>query len=116
MTDDKRTDIAKAAIEIEAQDEAAAITLANMAAIRNLIYTVRGKQVILDSDLAALYGVETRTLNQTVTRNPDRFPERFCFQLTKEEGSLCYWNGWRVEESLGCMSPNQYRRSLELAV
>lgn len=55
------------------------------AQIRNMIYTVRGEQVMLDSDLAELYGVETRTLNQAVTRNPDRFPERFCFRLTKDE-------------------------------
>lgn len=39
---------------------------------------------MLDSDLAKLYGVETRTLNQAVTRNPGRFPERFCFRLTKK--------------------------------
>ena len=49
-----------------------------------MIYTVRGEQVMLDSDLAKLYGVETRTLNQAVTRNPDRFPERFCFRLSKK--------------------------------
>lgn len=53
--------------------------------IRNMIYMVRGEQVMLDSDLASLYGVETRTLNQAVTRNPNRFPERFCFRLTKDE-------------------------------
>ena len=53
--------------------------------IKNMIYTVRGEQVMLDSDLAKLYGVETRTLNQAVTRNPDRFPDRFCFRLTKRE-------------------------------
>ena len=53
--------------------------------IKSMIYTVRGEQVMLDSDLAKLYGVETRTLNQAVTRNPDRFPERFCFRLTKNE-------------------------------
>lgn len=40
----------------------------------SIIYAVRGEQVMLDSDLAKLYGVETRTLNQAVTRNPDRFP------------------------------------------
>ena len=40
---------------------------------------------MLDSDLAMLYGVETRALNQAVTRNPRRFPESFCFRVTKEE-------------------------------
>ena len=55
---------------------------------RSMIHTVRGRQVMLDSDLAELYGVETRTLNQAVTRNPDRFPERFCFRLTKEDAEV----------------------------
>ena len=55
--------------------------------IRNRIYTIRGMQVMLDSDLAALYGVETKALNQAVKRNPDRFPERYCFQLTEEDFS-----------------------------
>ena len=53
--------------------------------ITNLIYTIRGKQVMLDSDLAALYQVETKYLNRQRSRNSDRFPEDFCFQLTKEE-------------------------------
>ena len=53
--------------------------------IRDLIYTVRGVQVMLDSDLAMLYGVETQAINQGVRRNMERFPERFCFQLTREE-------------------------------
>ena len=53
--------------------------------IQSLIYTIRGKQVMLDSDLATLYQVETRILNQAVKRNIDRFPEQFRFQLTAEE-------------------------------
>lgn len=53
--------------------------------IRNLIYTIRGKQVMLDSDLAALYQVETKNLNKAVKRNIKRFPVSFCFQLTEEE-------------------------------
>jgi hypothetical protein len=53
--------------------------------IESLIYLVRGQRVILDSDLAKLYGVETRTLNQAVKRNVDRFPEDFMFQLTADE-------------------------------
>lgn len=47
--------------------------------IRNLIYVIRGKQVMIDSDLAMLYHVETRILNQAVKRNISRFPERFRF-------------------------------------
>ena len=53
--------------------------------IASLIYTVRGKQVMLDSDVAMLYNYETKKVNQAVKRNIDRFPERFCFQLTEEE-------------------------------
>lgn len=53
--------------------------------IKNLIYTVRGKQVMLDSDVAMLYHYETKKINQAVKRNIDRFPEDFCFQLTKNE-------------------------------
>lgn len=53
--------------------------------IQNLIYTVRGKQVMLDSDVANLYHYETKKINQAVKRNIERFPEDFCFQLTDEE-------------------------------
>ena len=53
--------------------------------IKNLIYTIRGKQVMLDSDVAMLYNYETKKINQAVKRNIDRFPERFCFQLTEDE-------------------------------
>ncbi len=49
------------------------------------IYFIRGHRVMLDSDLANLYGVETRALNQAVHRNLDRFPEDFMFRLTKTE-------------------------------
>src|SRR5580698_9045023 len=53
--------------------------------IRQKIYEIRGQKVMLDFDLAELYGVETRTLNQAVKRNIDRFPEDFMFRLTEEE-------------------------------
>ena len=53
--------------------------------IENLIHVIRGKQVIIDRDLARLYGVETKRLNQQVQRNLERFPEDFMFQLSKEE-------------------------------
>ena len=53
--------------------------------IRNLIYTIRGKQVILDSDVARLYHCETKYINRVVKRNIERFPEEFCFQLSIEE-------------------------------
>ena len=57
----------------------------NLVQIQRKIYEIRGQKVILDRDLAALYQVETRVLNQAVKRNIDRFPEDFMFQLTKEE-------------------------------
>jgi phage regulator Rha-like protein len=53
--------------------------------IKNLIYTIRGYKVMLDSDLAMLYEVETKVLNQAVKRNIRRFPKHFMFQLTSEE-------------------------------
>jgi hypothetical protein len=53
--------------------------------IQNMIYTIRGQQVMLDSDLAMLYQEETKVFNQSVKRNIERFPKNFRFQLTKEE-------------------------------
>lgn len=53
--------------------------------IEDKIFTIRGVQVMLDKDLAELYGVETKRINEQVKRNIERFPEEFCFQLTKEE-------------------------------
>lgn len=55
--------------------------------VGSLIRVIRGQQVMLDRDLAVLYGVETRRLNEQVKRNIERFPEDFMFQLTKEECS-----------------------------
>ena len=57
----------------------------NENAIKNLIYVIRGQQVMLDSDLAMLYQVETKVLNQAVKRNILRFPESFRFQINKDE-------------------------------
>ena len=53
--------------------------------IQNKIYEIRGQRVMLDFDLANLYGVETRVLNQTIKRNLRRFPADFMFQLAKPE-------------------------------
>lgn len=53
--------------------------------IEKMIYVIRGQKVMLDMDLAELYGVETRVLNQAVKRNMERFPEDFMFQLSLEE-------------------------------
>jgi len=53
--------------------------------IQNRIFTIRGVQVMLDSDLAEIYDVETKNLNRAVSRNTERFPEKFRFQLTQGE-------------------------------
>lgn len=53
--------------------------------IKNLIYTIRGKQVMLDSDVANLYHYETKRINEAVKRNIERFPEDFCFKVTDKE-------------------------------
>ena len=53
--------------------------------ITQSIVLLRGQKVLLDADLAALYGVETRRLNEQVRRNHDRFPEDFIFEVTDEE-------------------------------
>ena len=53
--------------------------------IKNRILTIRGVQVMIDWDLAELYGVETKRINEQVKRNPNRFPVRYCFQLTEKE-------------------------------
>ncbi len=70
------------------------ISVINEENIKNKIFTIRGMQVMLDRDLAELYEVETKQLNKTVSRNSDRFPENFKFQLTEEEyQNLRFQNG-----------------------
>ena len=56
--------------------------------IKNRIYTIRGVQVMLDSDLAVLYGVETKRINEVVKRNPKRFPPSFAFIVAADEISI----------------------------
>ena len=79
--------------------------------IENLIYEIRGKQVMLDSDLANLYEVETKQLNRQVKRNIERFDEDFMFQLTDLE----YQN---LKCQIGTSSSNNYggRRTLPMGV
>ncbi|MBQ9058414.1 MAG: ORF6N domain-containing protein [Atopobiaceae bacterium] len=67
------------------EDKAIDIVASNTHSIGDLIYTVRGTQVMLDSDLAALYQVETGALNRAAKRNENRFPEDFRFRITKDE-------------------------------
>ncbi|MBQ4442416.1 MAG: ORF6N domain-containing protein [Bacteroidales bacterium] len=61
--------------------------------IQDIIYDIRGVKVMLDYDLAAIYGVETRTLNQAVKRNMERFPPDFMFRLTEEEWDALVQSG-----------------------
>jgi len=70
------------------------LTIIDDMGINDKIYTVRGIQVMIDEDLAVLYGIETKQLNKSVNRNIDRFPEKFRFQLTQEEyENLRFQNG-----------------------
>ena len=71
--------------------------------IKNLIYVIRGQQVILDSDLAILYQVETGALNRAVKRNIKRFPEEFCFQLTNVE-----YENLRCQIGISSLEDGQY--------
>lgn len=70
--------------------------------IQSKIYVIRGQRVMLDFDLAAMYGVETRVLNQSVKRNIERFPEDFMFQLTKGEFDI-----WKSQNATSNMAKNQ---------
>jgi hypothetical protein len=63
--------------------------------IENMIYEIRGQKVMLDSDLAKLYEIETKMLNRAVKRNIDRFPKLFMFQLTENE-----WKNLRAKKEL----------------
>jgi len=71
------------------------VTSGNAESIKSLIHTLRGQRVILDSQLASLYGVSTKRLNQQLRRNLDRFPKDFAFQLTAEE-----WAGMNTGQTM----------------
>lgn len=75
--------------------------MGNEIEIRSLIHVIRGVRIILDRDIAKLYGVTTGNLNKAVKRNIERFPERFMFQLTEEEfllfqNGISSWGGTRT--------------------
>lgn len=78
--------------------------------IENRIFVIRGLRVMLDSDLAQLYQVETKTLNRTVKRNMKRFPEDFMFQLTNEE-----WEALKVRCQIGTSPKGGGRQYLPFA-
>ena len=75
MSDDLKSQIAISKPPLRAED------------ISQRIHTIRGHRVMLDADLAELYGVTTKVFNQAIQRNMDRFPEDFMFRLTEEEFS-----------------------------
>ena len=75
--------------------------------VLGLIHEIRGKKVMLDSDLAKLYHVETRSLNQAVKRNAERFPPDFMFQITAEE--------WMANTSQSVMTSNRPKKALPFA-
>ena len=66
--------------------------------IKNLIYTIRGRQVMLDSDVAMLYHYPTKRINEAVNRNKQRFPDNFCFQLTEEEYKSLRFKNFTLNE------------------
>lgn len=68
--------------------------IANQYSVEKMILTIRGVQVILDRDIASLYGVETRRINEQVKRNIERFPEDFMFQLSTQE-----FNEWKSQNA-----------------
>lgn len=79
--------------------------------IERVIYTFRGVQVMLDRDLARMYNVETKVLNQAVKRNSGRFPERFMFQLSKEE-----FDNWKSQIVTSNMMSQSEIESFKMAV
>ena len=79
--------------------------------IERAIYTFRGVQVMLDRDLAKMYNVETKALNQAVKRNSGRFPERFMFQLSKEE-----FDNWKSQIVTSNMMSQSEIESFKMAV
>jgi hypothetical protein len=90
------------------KDESKSIVQAER--IEQSIYIIRNRKVLLDRDLAALYGVETRALIQAVKRNIERFPDDFMFQLTKEE-----FENWRSQIVISNLSVKMGLRYLPYA-
>ena len=91
--------------------------------VEKMILVIRDKQVLLDRDLATLYGVATKVLNQAVKRNAERFPERYCFQLRPQEymflrsQSGMRTNSWTQLEDASCTllknkSPRRWKHSM----
>lgn len=84
--------------------------------VEKMIQVIRDKQVLLDRDLATLYGVETKRINEQVKRNKERFPEDFCFLLTMEETKILRsqkgmrTNSWTQLEDASCHTRKSRRK------
>lgn len=85
--------------------------------IQSMIVTMRGVQVMLDRDLAVIYGVETKVLNQAVKRNMERFPQKFRFQLTQSEDQelAAKWEQLHLRSQAVTSSRHGGRRYLPIA-
>ena len=83
-----------------------------IARVEESILVIRGQKVMLDRDLAVLYGVETRALNQAVKRNRDRFPDDFMFELTRDE--IETRDGVRGGEGQARQTPEVERQSVHV--
>lgn len=83
---------------IDSQNDSIDVHTANVQNIERLILHIHGQQVMIDSDIAILYGVDTKVLNQAVKRNNTRFPERFMFRLTQKEKNELVTNCDRFEK------------------
>ena len=76
--------------------------------IENMIYEIRGKQVMLDSDLAKLYHVETKRINEAVKNNPGKFPERYSFVLSNNEKN----NLWSKFSTADVLEDDNVKRTI----
>ena len=79
--------------------------------VEKMILVIRGKQVLLDRDLATLYGVETRRINEQVKRNIERFPEDFCFQLDKNE-----FENWKLQFAISNSADENQNLKSQIAI
>lgn len=75
------------------------IQISNIEDIQNFIYTIRGKQVMLDSDVARLFQYETKDLNRNVRNNIEKFPKYYCFQLDEEENKSIRCKNFTLNKS-----------------
>jgi hypothetical protein len=92
----------------------------NAERLESLIFTIRGQRVIMDADLAHIYGVPTRRLNEQVRRNADRFPDDFMFQLSEQEvtnlkSQIATSSSERIRSQIATASVHGGRRKLPYA-